>query len=66
MVGISLRELRLIENAPYKKVYEVSKQLAKNLLAELMESEPKDIVVEDEEIGVIVKRIYQDGGECLG
>ena len=65
-IKIQTQNVILIENAPYKKVYEVSKQFAKNLLAELMESEPKDIVVEDEEIGVIVERIYQDGGECLG
>lgn len=53
----------LIENSPYKKVYEVSKHSAKNLLAELMEHEPKDITAEEEEIGVIVERIYQSGGK---
>jgi len=50
----------LIEDTPYKKVYEVPKSDAKALFAKLMEHEPKDIVVEEEEIGVIVERIYQE------
>ena len=65
-IEIKTQNVILIENTPYKKVYEVSKQFSKNLLAELMEYEPKDIVAEEEEIGVIVERIYQDGGECRG
>lgn len=65
-IKIKTQNVILFENAPYKKVYEVSKRFLKNLLAELMEYEPKDIVVEEEEIGVIVERIYQDGGECCG
>lgn len=65
-IKIKTQNVILIENAPYKKVYEVSKRFSKNLLAELMEYEPKDIVAEEEEIGVIVERIYQEGGECRG
>ncbi len=56
----------LVENDPYKKVYQVSKEFSKELLAELMQYEPKDIGMEEEEIGVIVERIYQEGGECRG
>lgn len=55
----------LLENGPYKKVYEVPKQSAKELLAGLMEYEPKDIVVEEEEIGAVVERIYQEGSDCF-
>lgn len=51
----------LLENGPYKKVYEVPKQSARELLAGLMEYEPKDIAVEEEEIGAVVERIYQEG-----
>ena len=54
-----VQNANLVENTPYKKVYEISKSFAQNLLADLMEYEPKDIVVEEEEIGVIVERIYQ-------
>jgi len=61
--GIVLRtdNVLLVTDEPYKKEYEVPRKNAKNLLAELMEYEPKDIVVEEEEIGVVVERIYQKG-----
>lgn len=65
-IKIKTQNVVLLEDAPYKKVYEVAKRFSKSLLAELMEYEPKDIVAEEEEIGVIVERIYQDGGECRG
>ena len=55
----------LLENTLHKKIYNVSKRSAKDLLAELMEYDPKDIAVEEEEIGVIVERIYQEGCACL-
>lgn len=46
----------------YKQVYEVSKENSKALLAEIMEYNPDDITIEEGEIGVIVERIYQEGG----
>lgn len=52
---------RLLEDTSHKKIYEVSKHSAKNLLSELMEYEPNDISVEEDEIGVVVERIYQEG-----
>lgn len=58
-IGMKTQNVIPVENEPYRKVYEVSKQLSKDLLAELMQYEPKDIVIEEEEIGVIVERIYQ-------
>ncbi|MCI9463358.1 MAG: ATP-binding cassette domain-containing protein [Lachnospiraceae bacterium] len=54
----------LLENTLHKKIYKVSKRSAKDLLAELMEYDTKDIAVEEEEIGVIVERIYQEGSAC--
>lgn len=65
-IEIKIPNVISTENDPYKKVYEVSRQFSKALLAELMEYEPKDIVIEDEDIGVVVERIYQEGGECNG
>lgn len=65
-IKLNTPDVILTENNPYKKVYDVSRQFSKDLLAELMEYEPKDIVVEDEDIGVIVERIYQEGGEYHG
>ena len=59
--------VNLVLNEPYKKVYETPKEHAKYLFAELMEHEPKDIVVEEEEIGIVVERIYHEAGTvCEG
>lgn len=56
----------LVEDHPYKKVYEVPKQRAKELFSELMGYDPEDLVVEEEEIGVVVEYIYQERREYLG
>ncbi len=53
---------KLVVDEPYKKEYEVPRQNASGLLAELMGHEPKDITIEEEEIGIVVERIYQEGG----
>lgn len=65
-IALKTQNICLIEDSPYKKIYEVSKQYAKELFSELMEFEPKDIVIEDEEIGAVVERIYQEGSEYYG
>lgn len=65
-ISIKTDETHLIENSLYKHVYKVSKANAPRLLSELMEYEPKDIGVEEEEIGVVVERIYQEGSERRG
>lgn len=58
---IAASEVNTIEDTAYKKVYEVHKEKAKELLTELMKYEPNDIGVEEEEIGIVVERIYQEG-----
>lgn len=60
---IKTEHVNVIEDGAYKKVYEVAKQNAKALFAEMMGYEPKDLAVEEEEIGIVVERIYQEGGE---
>ncbi|MDE7310756.1 MAG: ATP-binding cassette domain-containing protein [Eubacterium sp.] len=65
-IALKTKNATIVENHSYKKVYEVPKQFAKDLVAEVMKYEPEDIVVEDEEIGAIVERIYQEGSECHG
>lgn len=57
--------VNIVMDEPYKKVYETPKENAKRLFSELLEHEPKDIVVEEEEIGVVVERIYREEGICL-
>ena len=51
--------LTVLEDSPYKKVYEVHKEQAKELLEILMQYEPVDIGAEEEEIGTVVERIYR-------
>lgn len=65
-IAIKTNEAYLVENSLYKHIYKVSKANASKLLSELMEFEPKDIGVEEEEIGVVVERIYQEGSEWRG
>lgn len=50
----------------YRRAYQVPRQCAGELLAELMAYEPRDIAVEEEEIGAVVERIYQEGSEERG
>lgn len=65
-IRLGIPDICTVENTPYKKVYEVPKRYAKELFSKLMESGPKDIVIEDEEIGTAVERIYQEGSGCRG
>lgn len=58
-IALKTKNAVMVENDLYKKAYEVPKQSARDLVAELMKYEPDDIVVEEEEIGVIVERIYR-------
>jgi len=56
-------EVQIIEDTPYKKTYETDKVYAKDLLEGIMQYDPVDISVEEEEIGIIVERIYEEGCE---
>lgn len=63
--GMALKTdgVKMLEDGLYKKIYEVKKQNTKELLAEVMSYDTEDIVVEEEEIGIVVERIYQEGSE---
>lgn len=56
----SMESVRVVEDSPYKKVYEVHKEQAKRLLFALMPYEPTDVETEEEELGTVVERIYQE------
>lgn len=56
------KQVDVVMDEPYKKIYETPKENARHLFSELMAHEPKDIVVEEEEIGIVVERIYQKTG----
>ena len=55
------RDVTVLENTPYKKVWLVAKENANCVLQEIMGKGPADICVEEEEIGIIVERIYREG-----
>ena len=61
------KQVDVVMDEPYKKIYETPKENARHLVSELMAHEPKDIVVEEEEIGIVVERIYHEAGTvCEG
>lgn len=53
----------ILVDTPHKKVISVSKDKTYQALHDIMEKNPSDISVEEEEIGTVVERIYREGGE---
>ncbi len=51
----------MLEETPYRKVISVPKENANELLYRLMTYMPKDIMIEEDDIGTVVERIYKDG-----
>lgn len=60
-IALKTDEIRLTGNEPYKKVYEAAIHRTGELFAELMRYNPKDILVEEEDLGAVVERIYHAG-----
>ncbi len=52
---------KLLLDEGYKKCLMVQKHQAKAVLEQIMGLEPEDIMIEEEEIGAVVERIYQEG-----
>lgn len=58
-------EAVIAEQTPYKAVFMVPKHLSGPIIAELSRHfTPTDITVEEEDIGIVVERIYRAGGEA--
>lgn len=55
----------MLEDHPERKVLEVKSENSARILRELMAYDPRDVAVEEEEIGTVVERIYQEGGNGL-
>ena len=51
----------LVEETPYKKVVRVPREESGALLQRMMEYGPRDVIVEEDEIGRVVERIYEEG-----
>lgn len=54
---------QMLERTSHKLVFTVSKEVAGAALAAIMPWNPKDISVEEDEIGTVVSRIYQEGSK---
>nr|WP_308628684.1 ATP-binding cassette domain-containing protein [uncultured Eisenbergiella sp.] len=54
---------RILEDSPYKKVFEVPREKSGECLGALLKLSPVDVTIEEEEIGKVVERIYREGGE---
>lgn len=52
----------VLEETSYRKVINVRKERTGEVVHQLMEYEPADISIEEEEIGNVVERIYAEGG----
>lgn len=53
----------ILESAPCRKVFSIPRDSTNELLHELMAYELTDITIEEDEIGMVVERIYREGGE---
>ncbi|MBO5056224.1 MAG: ATP-binding cassette domain-containing protein [Lachnospiraceae bacterium] len=53
----------MLEDTPHKKVISVPKEKTYQVLQAIMEENPSDISVEEEEIGTVVERIYKGRSE---
>lgn len=51
---------QIIEQTPYKLVFQTPKESVASVLTDLMQHNPADISVEEEEIGAVVERIYEE------
>lgn len=54
-------EVKVMEKTPHKLVIVVPKEEASRVLSAVMPWHPVDIAVEEDEIGMVVERIYQEG-----
>lgn len=61
--GLALPEYaQVIEHTPYKLILQAPKEATPSLLTVLMQHSPADISIEEEEIGAVVERIYNETG----
>lgn len=54
-------DITWIENSPHKKILLCPKESTSDVIQRMMRESPLDISVEEEEIGVVIERIYQKG-----
>lgn len=60
-ITVNLPMVEIVEKTPHKLVFIVPKEAASAVLATIMPWNPTDIAIEEDEIGTVVERIYQEG-----
>ena len=56
---------KYLENSPLKKVLIIPKESVNDVLPVVMNSGPNDISIEEEEVGTVVERIYEEGSDVI-
>ena len=56
---------KYLENSPLKKVLIIPKESVNDVLPVIMSSGPNDISIEEEEVGTVVERIYEEGSDVI-
>ena len=54
-----------LENSLLKKVLIIPKESVNDVLTVIMSSGPNDISIEEEEVGTVVERIYEEGSDVI-
>lgn len=57
--------VKRIEDDFFKKVLIIPKERANEVLSSIMRYEPNDILIEEEEVGTVVERIYRGGSDTI-
>jgi ABC-2 type transport system ATP-binding protein len=62
---LGVQEIDQIEDDLFKKILIIPKERVNEVLTLIMPYEPNDITIEEEEVGTVVERIYQEGRDTL-
>lgn len=62
---LNVQSVEYIEDNPFKKIFIIPKERVNDVLPIIMSYEPNDISIEEEEVGAVVERIYQEGSDVI-
>lgn len=62
---LDIPSIEYIEDSPFKKILAIPKESVNEVLPFIMSYKPSDISIEEEEVGAVVERIYQEGSEVI-
>lgn len=62
---LNATSVEYLEDNPFKKILIIPKESVNDVLPLIMSYEPNDISIEEEEVGAVVERIYQEGSDIF-